>query len=166
LREAELPVLDLPAPSALALPKQATALTMQRRVLLSLPQALALAVRNDPDLAEQVAAVRERQGLLAAVQGRLLPELGLAVGGAFSQLRASSVVWQDNAGLYPADSPFLVKPKGRNTIQTNRGLGYAALRLDYELLSFERTAALGQSGASLGEARQRYATGCDSCSWR
>jgi outer membrane protein TolC len=157
LSAAELQAIDLPAPSALALPNQASALTVQRRVLLSLPQALALAVRNDPDLAEQVAAVRERQGLLAAVQGRLLPELGLAVGGAFSQLRASSVVWQDNAGLYPADSPFLVEPNGRNTIQTNLGLGSAALRLDYELLSFERSAALGQFGASLGEARQRYA---------
>jgi outer membrane protein TolC len=157
LSETELQALDLPAPSALALPMQVAAVTTQRRVRLSLPQALALAVRNDPDLAEQVAAVQERQGLLAAVQGRLLPELGLVVGGAFSQLRTSNVVWQDNAALYSADSPFLVKPNGRNTIQTNLGLGYAALRVDYELLSFERTAALGQLGASLAEARQRYA---------
>ena len=154
---AELQDLALPPPAALALPQQAAALTIQRRVPLSLPQALALAVRNDPDLAEQVAAVRERQGLLAAVQGRLLPELGLALGGRFSQLRATNVVWQDNAGLYPAGSPFLVKPNGSNWIQTNLGLGSAALRLDYELLSFERSAALGQLGASLGEARQRYA---------
>jgi outer membrane protein TolC len=157
LSEIELQALDLPAPSALALPKQAADVTTQRRVLLSLPQALALAVRNDPDLAEQVAAVQERQGLLAAVQGRLLPELGVAVGGSFSQQRVSNVVWKDNAALYPADSPFLVQPNGRNTIQTNLGLGYAALRVDYELLSFERTAALGQLGASLEEARQRYA---------
>ena len=153
---AELQGLDLPAPAPLALPQQAAGLAIQRQVSLSLPQALALAVRNDPDLAEQVAAVRERQGLLAAVQGRLLPELGLGLGGAFSQLRASNVVWQDNAGLYPAGSPFLVQPNGRNLIQTNLGLGSAALRLDYELLSFERSAALGQLAASLAEARQRY----------
>ena len=144
--------LALPAPAPLALPGQELQ-AAPRRVRLSLEQSLALALSNDPDLAAQAQTLAERAGLVDGVRGRLLPQLGLRVGGAFSQRSLANTVWDDNAGLYPAGSPFLVKPNGWNAIQINLGEGFAALRLDYELISFER-------GAALAEARAAFLAEC------
>ena len=148
--------LALPAPAPLALPGQELQ-AAPRRVRLSLEQSLALALSNDPDLAAQAQTLAERAGLVDGVRGRLLPQLGLRVGAAFSQRSLANTVWSDNAGLYPAGSPFLVKPNGWNAIQINLGEGFAALRLDYELISFERGAALAEAKDQLAESRQGYA---------
>jgi outer membrane protein TolC len=159
--EATAAALGLPAPAPLALPGQGQLAGQptgpQRLVRLSLEQALGLALSNDPDLAAQVQTLAERQGLVDVVRGRLLPQLGLRLGGSFSQRSLANTVWRDNAGLYPAGSPFLVKPDGWNALQTNFGEGFAALHLDYELVSFERGAALAEAKAQLDESRQGYA---------
>ncbi len=150
---------QLKAPPAAAIPGTTAAVAIQQRLTLSLPQALELAVRNSPALAEQAAAVRERQGLRRSVQGRFWPELALDLGGSYSQLRTYNKVWTDNAGIYPPGSPFLVQPNGWNRIQSNLGLGAAGLGLNWELVSFERGAALAETSQELEAARRRYANG-------
>ena len=150
---------QLKAPPAAAIPSSTAAVAIQQRLTLSLPQALELAVRNSPALAEQAAAVRERQGLRRSVQGRFWPELALELGGSYSQLRTYNKVWTDNAGIYPPGSPFLVQPNGWNRIQSNLGLGAAGLGLNWELVSFERGAALAETSQELEAARRRYANG-------
>ena len=150
---------QLNAPPAGAIPDKAGTVAIRQRVTLTLPQALELAVRNSPALAEQAAAVRERQGLKRSVQGRFWPEVALEVGGSYSQLRAYNTVWTDNAGIYPAGSPFLVKPNGWNRIQSNLGLGAAGLGLNWDLVNFERGAALAESSQELEAAKRRYANG-------
>ncbi len=150
---------QLKAPPAAAIPGTTAAVAIQQRLTLSLPQALELAVRNSPALAEQAAAVRERQGLRRSVQGRFWPELALELGGSYSQLRTYNKVWTDNAGIYPPGSPFLVQPNGWNRIQSNLGLGAAGLGLNWELVSFERGAALAETSQELEAARRRYANG-------
>jgi len=150
---------QLKAPPAAAIPGTTAAVAIQQRLTLSLPQALELAVRNSPALAEQAAAVRERQGLRRSVQGRFWPELALELGGSYSQLRTTNKVWTDNAGIYPPGSPFLVQPNGWNRIQSNLGLGAAGLGLNWELVSFERGAALAETSQELEAAKRRYANG-------
>jgi len=147
----------LQAPAAGAIPTTTATVTVVRRVNLNLPTALEVAVRNDPDLAAQVAAVDERQGWLTSVRGRLWPELALLVGGSTSLSQTSNVVWENNAGIYPADSPFLVKANGWNRIQENLVIGVAGLGIDWELVSFERNAALAEVKNELTASRQRYA---------
>ena len=119
--------------------------------------ALEVAVRNDPDLAEQVAAVRERQGWLTSVRGRFWPELSLLAGSGYSQRRTDSTAWKGNVGIYPADSPFLVKTGGWNQIQQNLQVTTAGLGLNWELVSFERNAALAETKDELKASQQRYA---------
>ena len=63
----------LQAPAAGAIPATTATVSVTRRVSLNLPTALEVAVRNDPDLAAQVAAVAERQGWLTSVRGRFWP---------------------------------------------------------------------------------------------
>ena len=150
---------QLSAPPAGAIPGSPAAVAIRERVTLSLPQALELAVRNSPALAEQAAAVRERQGLKRSVQGRFWPEVAVELGGGYSQLRAYNTVWTDNAGIYPAGSPFLVKPNGWQRIQSNLGIGAAGLGLRWDLVNFERGAALAESSQELEAAQQRYANG-------
>ncbi|MCS5705897.1 TolC family protein [Synechococcus sp. FGCU-3] len=150
---------QLKAPPAAAIPGTTAAVAIQQRLTLSLPQALELAVRNSPALAEQAAAVRERQGLRRSVQGRFWPELALELGGSYNQLRTTNKVWTDNAGIYPPGSPFLVQPNGWNRIQSNLGLGAAGLGLNWELVSFERGAALAETSQELEAAKRRYANG-------
>lgn len=150
---------QLQAPPAAAIPGTTAAVAIQQRLTLSLPQALELAVRNSPALAEQAAAVRERQGLRRSVQGRFWPELALELGGSYSQLRTYNKVWTDNAGIYQTGSPFLVQPNGWNRIQGNLGLGAAGLGLNWELVSFERGAALAETSQELVSAKRRYANG-------
>ncbi len=149
----------LNAPPAGAIPSATAAVAIKERVSLSLPQALELAVRNSPAVAEQAAAVRERQGLKRSVQGRFWPELALELGGSYRQLRTTNTVWTDNAGIYPAGSPFLVKANGWNRIQDNLGLGVAGLGMNWELVNFERGAALAESSQELEAAQRRYANG-------
>ena len=147
----------LQSPAAGAIPTTTATVTVVRRVSLNLPTALEVAVRNDPDLAAQVAAVDERKGWLTSVRGRFWPELALLVGGSTSQSLTTNVVWEDNAGIYPAGSPFLVKANGWNRIQENLLIGVAGLGIDWELVSFERNAALAEVKNELAASRQRYA---------
>ena len=147
--------LKPPAPGAI--PSSLEAFRSQRRVRLSLPMALEVAVRNDPDLAEQVAAVRERQGWLTSVRGRFWPELSLLAGSGYSQRRTDSTAWQGNEGIYPAGSPFLVKTDGWKQIQQNLQVTSAGLGLNWELVSFERNAALAETKDELKASQQRYA---------
>ena len=154
-RKSALP--PLPAPAATALPSTVQAVQIQRRLPLSLAEALQVAVQNDPDLAVAVQGVREQQGLVASARGRWWPELGLNLGGGFAQQRSYSSVWTDNAGLYPAGSPFLVQPQGWNLVQTNLGIGTARMELGWELISPGRSAAIAEADDSLRASRQRYA---------
>jgi outer membrane protein TolC len=138
--EAQL-LAELTAPAAEALPQSAAALTIRRRVRLSLPTALAVALRNDPELAAEVRTVRERRDLANAARGRWWPELGLELGGALSGQRSYNAVWQ-------AD--------GWNLIQTNAGFGAAGLTLNWALISPERGAAIAEADQELKAAGQRY----------
>ncbi len=147
----------LPAPAATALPTTAQALQIQSRLPLSLAEALQVAVQNDPDLAVAVESVREQQGQVASSRGRWWPELGLNLSGGFREERSYSKVWRDNAGVYPAGSPFLVLPQGWNLVQTNLGVAAARMELGWELISPGRSAAIAEADDSLRASRQRYA---------
>jgi len=147
---------ELTAPPAQALPETTAALTIRRRMRLSLPAALAVALRNDPELAAEVDAVRERRDLANAARGRWWPELGLRLSGGLSGQRSYNAVWDGNAGLYPVGSPFLVRPDGWNLIQTNAGFGAAGLTLNWELISPDRGAAIAEADQELKAAGQRY----------
>ena len=151
---AELAALQAPATGSW--PTTAQQVTIQHNVQLELEQAVGLAVRNDPDLAESIATVQERRSRAAAISGRLWPRLDLDLGGGFSQANLNNVVWQDNAGIYPIGSPFLVRPDGSNRILSNRGYGAAALRLEWDLVSLARNAELAESQQNLQAAQSRY----------
>ena len=153
--QALLASLQAPAPGAI--PSTPQAVQIRREVSLSLPLALEVAVRNDPELAEQGAAVRERQGWLTSVRGRFWPELSLLAGSAYSQIRTNSTAWQGNEGIYPAGSPFLVQTGGWNQIQQNLQTAEAGFGISWELVSFERNAALAETKDELKASKQRYA---------
>ena len=144
-----------PPPPAAAPTTPAAALQQQQR-RLSLPQALAVAVANNPELAERRARITEMRGLKRSVQGRFWPQLGLNVGGAFAQRSDLNLALQGNTGLYPTGSPFLVEQGGWQRIQTNFGSAWGALALDWELISFERGAALAEQDQRLTAALQQY----------
>ena len=146
----------LQAPPAGSWPTQPVQVSIQQEVRVELEQAVALAVRNDPDLAESIAGVAERGARAAAASGRLWPRLDLDLSGGFAQDNQNNTVWQDNAGIYSKDSPFLVRPNGSNRILSNLSYGAAAMRLDWELVSFERNAELAQTQQELQAARSRY----------
>ena len=148
---------ELAAPPPRELPQTPAALTINRRVRLSLPTALAVAVRNDPALAAEVRRVRERRDLANAARGRWWPELALQLTGGLSGQRDYNAVWQDNAGLYKTGSPFLVQADGWNLIQTDTGAGVAGLTLNWELISPGRGAAIAEADQELRAAGQRYA---------
>lgn len=148
---------DLPAPAATALPEAPEAVRIERRQGLSLAEALAVAVRNDPDLAAAVLGVREQQDLAGSARGRWWPELGLNLAGGFRQDRSYSQVWAANTGIYPAGSPFLVRPQGWNVVQTNVGAAAARMELGWELISPYRTASIAEADDGLRASRQRYA---------
>ena len=143
-----------PAPGAL--PAQAEAVAVAQRLRLDLQQVIAVAVQNDPLLQEQIARVQEQQGWLKSVRGRLYPILGLNLGGGYSQQKLGSLAWQGNESIYGVDSAFYVPTGGWSRTQTNVGDGFALLQLDYELLSFERNAALAEVKAELEASQQRY----------
>lgn len=147
----------LQAPAAGAIPATPLAVTTRRPVQLSLPLALEVAVRNDPELAEQVAAVQERQGWLSSVRGRFWPEISLLASTGYSQTRSNNTAWQGNEGIYPLGSPFLVQTGGFNQIQQNLQTARAGFGLEWELVSFERNAALAETKNELKASQQRYA---------
>ena len=146
----------LTAPAPASLPTTTEAVTIQERLRVNLLTALAVAVRNDPDLAAVVESVRERQNLARSARGRWWPEVGLNLGGGFNQQRSFSTVWDGNLGLYPQTSPFLVKTGGWNLVQTNNGFGGGGLGVDWALISPERGAAIAEADQELLASRQRY----------
>jgi outer membrane protein TolC len=131
----------------------------QERVL-SLVQALSVAVANSPELAERRARIAEMRGLQRSVLGRFWPRLALNLGGAFAQRSDYNLVLRDNAGIYPvAPAPgaaFLVAENGWNRIQANQGSAWGSLDLDWELISFERGAALAEQDQRLTASLEQY----------
>ena len=152
-------LLSLQAPAPGAIPSAPQAVAVRRQVQLSLPLALEVAVRNDPELAEQVAAVQERQGWLSSVRGRFWPEISLLAGTGYSQTRTNNTARQGNESIYtdPKDAAFIVQTGGSNLIQQNLQTARAGFGLEWELVSFERNAALAETKNELKASQQRYA---------
>ena len=150
------PPEQLAAPPAALLPTDPAALTIARELTISLPTALAVAVRNDPELAAVRDSVLERQALLGAARGRWWPELALDLGGSFGQERSFNAVWQDNAGLYPVGSPFLVAADGWNVVQSNLARAAAGFTLGWDLISPSRDAAIAEADNELTASRRRW----------
>ena len=150
------PLPSLPAPTAAALPQEPADVAITRRLKVDLQQAIDLAVQNDPLLLQQIAGVEEQQGWLRSVRGRFTPVVGLDLGVVYSQEAGGNKAWKGNGDVsgYGPNSPFYVPTGGTNSYQTNIGAG---LYLVYELLSFERSAALAEVTADLEVSRQRYA---------
>ena len=154
--QSELPAL--PAPDAAELPILPAEVKIDQRVRVDLPQAIALAVRNDPLLQKSIGGVREQQGLLRSIQGRLYPTVSFSLGLDYNQEFQKNFAIEGNRSLLDvgSDSPVYVASGGQNLVQTNIATGFTGLRVDYELLSFERNAALAESGADLENARELY----------
>ena len=153
------PLPSLPAPTAAALPQEPADVAITRRLKVDLQQTIDLAVQNDPLLLQQIAGVEEQQGWLRSVRGRFTPVVGLDLGVVYSQEAGGNKAWKGNGDVsgYGPNSPFYVPTGGTNSYQTNIGAGFAGLYLVYELLSFERSAALAEVTADLEVSRQRYA---------
>ena len=153
------PLPSLPAPTAAALPQEPADVAITRRLKVDLQQAIDLAVQNDPLLLQQIAGVEEQQGWLRSVRGRFTPVVGLDLGVVYGQEAGGNKAWKGNGDVsgYGPNSPFYVPTGGTNSYQTNIGAGFAGLYLVYELLSFERSAALAEVTADLEVSRQRYA---------
>ena len=153
------PLPSLPAPTAAALPQEPADVAITRRLKVDLQQTIDLAVQNDPLLQQQIAGVEEQQGWLRSVRGRFTPVVGLDLGVVYSQEAGGNKAWKGNGDVsgYGPNSPFYVPTGGTNSYQTNIGAGFAGLYLVYELLSFERSAALAEVTADLEVSRQRYA---------
>ena len=153
------PLPSLPAPTAAALPQEPADVAITRRLKVDLQQAIDLAVQNDPLLQQQIAGVEEQQGWLRSVRGRFTPVVGLDLGVVYGQEAGGNKAWKGNGDVsgYGPNSPFYVPTGGTNSYQTNIGAGFAGLYLVYELLSFERSAALAEVTADLEVSRQRYA---------
>ena len=154
--EAEV-LARLSAPAPQALPSTTAQVAIDQRISLNLPTALAVAVRNDPDLAASARSVQERSDRVHSAMGRWWPEISLQLDGGFSQQRSYNAVWQDNVGIFPPGSPFLVKADGWNLVQSNTGLGVAGVGIDWMLISPERGAAISEADQELRASRQRYA---------
>ena len=150
----------LQAPPADQAPASAAAAQQSQQRLLSLAQALTVAVANNPDLAERRARIVELQGWRRAVQGQFWPRLGLSLGGDFGQRQVYNLVQEGNAGIYPPPpapgAAFLVEEGGWNRILANRATGWGSLQLDWDLISFERGAALAEQDQRLTASLQDY----------
>ena len=156
--QAQSVIPALPAPAAAELPILPVEVKIDQRVRVDLPQAIDLAVRNDPSLQKSIGGVREQQGLLRSMQGRLYPTVSFNLGAGYYQEFQKNFALQGNSSLLDigTDSPLYVASGGQNLVQTNFAAGFAGLRVDYELLSFERNAALAELGADLENARELY----------
>ena len=148
----------LPAPAAAELPILPVDVKIDQRVRVDLPQAIDLAVRNDPLLKKSIGGVREQQGLLRSIQGRLYPTVSFNIGAEYNQEFQKNFALEGNRSLLDigSDSPLYVASGGQNLVQTNIATGLAGLRVDDELLSFERNAALAELAADLENARELY----------
>ncbi|MBW0165896.1 MAG: TolC family protein [Vulcanococcus sp.] len=144
-------------PDPLAAPASAAAADQAQERVLSLAQALEVAVANNPELAERRARIAEMRGLKRSVQGRFWPRLALNLGGSFAQRTDYNLANEGNSAVYKSDSPFLVETGGWQRIQANRGNAWVSLGLDWELISFERGAALAEQDQRLSASLQQYA---------
>jgi outer membrane protein TolC len=148
------PALRAPLPAAAPTAVDDARQTQLR--LLSLPEALEVAVANNPELAERRARIAEMRSLKRSVQGRFWPQLGLNLGGAFAQRSDYNLALEGNVGLYSPTSDFLVQSGGWQRVQTNVASAWGDLALDWELISFERGAALAEQDQRLTAALQQY----------
>ena len=143
-------------PDPLAAPASAAAADQAQERVLSLAQALEVAVANNPELAERRARIAEMRGLKRSVQGRFWPRLALNLGTSFAQRSDYNLATEGNSAVYKSDSPFLVETGGWQRIQANRGNAWGSLGLDWELISFERGAALAEQDQRLSASLQQY----------
>jgi len=111
------PALQPPDPQAA--PATAAAADQPQERVLSLAQALSVAVANNPELAERRARIAEMRGLQRSVQGRFWPRLALNLGGSFAQRSDYNLATEGNSTAYKVGSPFLVETGGWQRIQAN-----------------------------------------------
>lgn len=149
--------LRLPAPAARSIPQAAPALTIRNRVRLNLPQALALAVRNSPGLAQSVAEVERERATLRAAWGRYAPSLSLSLGALGGQQLQRYEALIGNSSIYPSSSPFLVDSGSWKRGLFNSGGALLNLSEQYVLLDFSRGPALNRAKDRLDASRQTYA---------
>jgi outer membrane protein TolC len=148
------PALQPPDPQAA--PVSAAAADQPQERVLSLVQALSVAVANSPELAERRARIAEMRGLQRSVLGRFWPRLALNLGASFAQRSDVNLATEGNSAVYSSDSPFLVETGGWQRIQANLGNAWGSLGLDWELISFERGAALAEQDQRLSASLQQY----------
>jgi outer membrane protein TolC len=148
------PALQLPDPQAA--PVSTAAADQPQERVLSLVQALSVAVANSPELAERRARIAEMRGLQRSVLGRFWPRLALNLGASFAQRSDVNLATEGNSAVYSSDSPFLVETGGWQRIQANLGNAWGSLGLDWELISFERGAALAEQDQRLSASLQQY----------
>lgn len=101
---------ELKAPAADALPSNSAEVGNVEQVRVDLPQAIALAVRNDPVLQMSIADVRQQKGLLRSVQGRFYPTVSLNVRGRYDQEMNKNFAWKGNGsipGYMPNTLPYV-----------------------------------------------------------
>jgi len=151
----EAPTLAAPAP--LAIPQDSRSLEVRKQVRLSLRQAVALAVRNSPALAQSVAEVERERALLRAAWGRYAPTLSLGVTGLGSQSLQRNVAVIGNSSIYGPGSPFLVESGSWKRGLFNSVSGALALSEQYVLLDFSRGPALDRARQRLDASGQSYA---------
>lgn len=149
--------LRLPPPAALAIPGSSGPVQVRERVRLSLAQALVLAVRNSPDLAQSVTEVEREQALVRAAWGRYAPTLSLSLGALGGQQLQRNEALIGNSGIYPASSPFLVETGGWKQGLFNSGAALLNLSEQYVLLDFSRRPALDAARSRLQASSQTYA---------
>ena len=107
---------ELKAPAADALPSNSAEVGNVEQVRVDLPQAIALAVRNDPVLQMSIADVRQQKGLLRSVQGRFYPTVSLNIRGRYDQEMNKNFAWKGNGsipGYMPNTLPY-VRSGGQN----------------------------------------------------
>jgi outer membrane protein TolC len=146
----------LQAPDPQAAPLTAAAADQPEERVLSLAQALSVAVANNPELAERRARIAEMRGLQRSVIGRFWPRLALNLGSSFAQRSDYNLATEGNSAVYKSTSPFLVETGGWQRIQANLGNAWGSLGLDWELISFERGAALAEQDQRLSASLQQY----------
>lgn len=149
--------VQLPSPAPLDVPRGSGPVTVRERVRLSLSQALALAVRNSPDLGQSVAQVERERAMVRAAWGRYAPTLSLALGVLGGQQLQRNEALVGNTGIYPVSSPFLVETGGWKQGLFNSGAGLLNLSEQYVLLDFSRGPALDAARSRLKASSQTYA---------
>ena len=147
---------ELQPPLPQQLPRTTQEVSIQGTVLVSLEQAVAIALQNNPSLQQKIAEVTQSQGLLRSVRGRLYPSLSMQLGASYDQEGANYWAWKSNQYIFSKQSPFYVPDGGWLTFQSNESIGFAKLSLNYDLVSFQRTAALAASKQDLVKAEQAY----------